>query len=159
MAFLPRTARVEVTGVETCPQDLSPGSRAARSLGLKRSVEEPRATPWYGGTPPLSLTRWSVITSDRGRRTDAANASPGCATLISVLFGCERGDRVDLVLGQRDVSGGEVCLEVLDTGGTGDRKSVIAAMQLPREGDLRVASCFSAIGSITAWNESPSSPR
>ena len=38
--------------------------------------------------------------------------------LDSQLFRRKRGDGVDLVLGQRDVSGGEVFLEVLDVGST-----------------------------------------
>jgi hypothetical protein len=49
------------------------------------------------------------------------------------------------------VSGGEVFVEVLNGGRAGDGQRVLAAVQLASEDDLlRVASYFSAIGSITA---------
>src|SRR5204863_9387616 len=55
---------------------------------------------------------------------------------LSVVLGGERGDRVDLVLGQADAGGVEVLVQVRDTGGSGYRERGGRVVQLPGQGDL-----------------------
>src|SRR4051812_11612113 len=74
--------------------------------------------------------------------SDSWSCSPGllCLRLKSRLpwrvLGGERGDRVDLVLGQADACGVEVLVQVRDTGGSGYRERGGRVVQLPGQGDL-----------------------
>src|SRR3984893_6083700 len=55
---------------------------------------------------------------------------------LSVVLGGERGDRVDLVLGQAYAGGVEVLVQVRDAGGSGYRERGGGVVQLPVQGDL-----------------------
>src|SRR4051812_8537595 len=74
--------------------------------------------------------------------SDSWSCSPGllCLRLKSRLpwrpLGGERGDRVDLVLGQAYAGGVEILVQVRDAGGSGYRERGGGVVQLPSQGDL-----------------------